>query len=180
MESFLPVIAFVIFISALTWFIKQVQLTDARIGEALARHQHAEPNPRGVVVFWLEPRGLFRYEPNHEFIPYAAPTATATDTRDTTINVNAQAVGVIRPPAYYHAVEVLSQTRRELGDNSDRIIPAQRFAGSPETWQAGVDYLKAHFGVIAETGRGTWCGNRFPTALALFRAATGNAPLPQA
>ena len=103
-------------------------------------------------------------------------------TLETVLTASGVTRGVIiaDDPRRKHAIDILLQTRqhRDYGDGQ-QIIPADKFSGSNETWQAGIDFMKSHFGVIAVVGRGTYCGPDHANVSHLLRAVTSVTPLPR-
>ena len=157
-----------------TFILRCIDTVEAHRATIRARHaadvQHYQIAP-GHHVFV---RGNLR---DVDFVEFQSDAPMpSVDMRQTPINVNGEQVGVVREQGYYHAVEVLRQSRAANGDNSDRIIPAAQFSGSPDTWQSGVDWLRVKHGVAPQPGRGTWTGQQHPTLLSLFRAVTSPTP----
>ena len=162
--------------AAFLYLIRRLILLDAEIGERIARTSNAVPTSQGLVVFTAQPVGLFRWRIEHEVhraLLSPMPAITVP------VNLNGQQVSsfISADPALQHALDVINQSRRKYGEDSERIIPASEFVGSPNTWQAGKDYLDAHLGTYS-TSKGSFCGAPYPTLKAVMKKLIPS-PTPQ-
>jgi hypothetical protein len=159
------------------WFAKRIIALDFETRANAVAAARVEQIRYGVVKYIAEPVGWFRWKAT-PLVEWYPPELLNTLSNTTTINgrpvSNTLIVGDARR---IHALDVLQQTMRdhEFGPNSNRVLPAEKFSGSATTWQAGIDYLKEFYDVIAGN-RGTYCGTRYPNVAALVSAIS---PLPQ-
>jgi len=160
----------------LLYLLRRAALLDAEIGERIAHTSNAVVTSQGLVVFTAQPVGLFRWRIDHEVHHSITPAPAPINVP---ISLNGQPVGsfLSHDPAHQHALDVVNQSRRKYGEDSERILPAAEFVGSPNTWQFGKSYLDEHYGTYS-TSKGTFCGSPYPTLKAVMHALI-HSPTPQ-
>lgn len=169
-------------IAAIVWFVKRLTLLDADIRDRATHEPRVEALPGvGFVVMAAEPCGLFRWRCETRVHRLSQPPPES-QIGVAAYTVNGKPAGnVIRAdPRRDHAIEVLLQTRAhaDYGDRSDRLIAANKFSGSTDTWESGTRYLEERYSAFAKLGVGTFCGPDHPTVTHLLRVVMG-APLPR-
>jgi hypothetical protein len=170
-----------VLIALIVYLAKRITALDAEMRAHAIRETRIDKLPGvGWAVTVADRVGVLRWRAVCQIEREQAPAPQPV--LETILSENGEQRGVIvsDDPRRKHAMEVLLQTRQhpDYGDRQ-QIIPANLFAGSNETWQAGVDFMKLHFGVIAIVGRGTYCGPDHATISHLLRAVTADTPLPR-
>jgi len=126
-----------------------------------------EPKPVGFLRWGCDVR-IESHGPAISPVPQVSP-----------LRVDSQTVATLAVnPRLANAIDVVRQSMQFPGAGSDQLVPAQKFSGSPNTWQDGVNFLVENFGIVAMVGRGTYCGSRYASVRKLYEALT--TPLPQA
>jgi len=157
-------------------FAKHMTALDAEMRERSIRETRIDPlTDIGYAITYADRVGLLRWRGVVEIQRRQTPPPQS----ETTVHsVNGKPVQIVVKdnPGRRHAVEVLLQTRRhaDYGEHSDRLIPAHKFSGSPDTWEQGTRFLEQHYGAFKVLGVGSFCGPDHPTATHLLRAITSH------
>lgn len=159
-------------------FAKHVQEIDLRMRADAVRAARVERHGNLLAIFEPQLCGFMRWKCTVRFEPYLPDVVSAP--ANTIINsVNGEAVSVtIQNPRLANAIAVVRQSMQFPGAGSDQLITAEKFNGSTNTWQDGVNYLKENFGIVAMVGRGTYVGSRYASVRKLYEAVI--IPLPHA
>ncbi|HEY4723796.1 MAG TPA: hypothetical protein VII92_18215 [Anaerolineae bacterium] len=179
LEATAKLIIIIVGIAAFVWFCKRIIALDTEMRANAVAAARVEPlrGGYGYVKYVARPAGFFRWVAI-PYIKFYPPEILGALGNTTTINGLPIPNALIANDARRtHALDVLQQTMRDpdYGPGSERILPAEKFSGSATTWQAGIDYLKEFYYVLAGN-KGTYCGRRFPNVAALISALS---PLPQ-
>ena len=171
LEAVVKLVIIIVGIAAFVWFAKRVIALDAETRASAVTAATVGQIRYGVVKYTAYPVGWFRWRVTSE-IEWYPPELLGTLSNTTTINgLPIPNTLIANDARRTHALDVLQQTMRDpdYAPGSERILPAEKFSGSATTWQAGIDYLKEFYYVLAGN-RGTYCGRRFPNVAALISA----------
>jgi len=131
------------FIAGVILFVKHMQRLDAEIGMMIAKHQHMESNTRGVVLFWVEPRGLFRYVPQHRFI-----SNEGMKTMDAPPTIVERQIVPPSREVHLDALFILSESIKRNPGGRQFMRIGDFHTDFAQRWRNATDYLSAEWGVI--------------------------------
>jgi len=157
-------------------FSKHLQRLDLQMRGDAVRAARVEPLGNGLfAVYEPRPVGFLRWGCDVRIESHGPAVLPVPQTSP--LRVDGQAVATLAVnPRLANAIDVVRQSMQFPGAGSDQLVPAQKFSGSPNTWQDGVNFLVENFGVVAMVGRGTYCGPRYGSVRHLYQALT--IPLP--
>jgi len=159
-------------------FAKHLQAIDLRMRADAVRSARVERYGNLLAIYEPQPCGFLRWKCTVRFEPYLPDVASAP-TSTTLHRADGQNIAVtITNPRLANAIDVVRQSMQFPGAGSAQLVPAQKFYGSPNTWQDGVNFLVEHFGIEAMVGRGTYCGPHYANVRKLYEALTNPPALP--